>query len=244
MWCKNTQYRTSLTQVLIEYRWNRNKALLIFPSLSPSEFVLFRWLYSLFPLFMSPTCSLSTWNCRNHRWISNCLLRCQRFSSFHLPIVCSFILCSLCGLKSLIFFFEWIQRFKLTHTDAFNSTHAHTFVWVLEYKNHRPDSKFTCCFNCFFCRCTVLRRIFWSAQHCAQKISLHRMRGFYIACWLVGSPLKYMKWFSCYLVSSDKHVHWTCGTWLHADLFVECERRYIRTIFLSTLLFYNSYHMI
>ena len=192
------------------------------------------------------SCSLATWNCRNHRWISNFLPRCKRFSPFSsthtlfahplfMPLVS----------KSLICFLEWNKDSNSPHTDAVNSTPAHTPLNAcrnIKTTDRIQNSRVVPIVS--FSSCTVLSRIFWSAQHSAQKISLHGMRGFCIACWLVGSPLKYIKWFSCYLVSSDKHVHWTCGTWLHADLFVECERRYISTIFLSTLLFYNSHHMI
>ena len=155
------------------------------------------------------------------------------------PLPTIFFLPSTHTLFVHLLFMIWIEISHLlllnkiqtrTHTKALISTSTSTrnFVRVLEHKNHRPDSKFTCCSTIvsFVDVPSWAGYIIKRATLCS-KISLHNMRGFCIACWLVGSPLNWMEWFSCYLVSSDKHVHWTCGTWLHADLFVECERRWI-----------------
>ena len=132
MWCKNTQYRTSPTQVLIEYRWNRNKLSSI--SISILSFLSFLVGYVIFSSFLMSlsSCSLATWNCRNHRWISNSLPRCKRFSPFSsthtlfahplfMPLVS----------KSLICFLEWNKDSNSpTHGCSEFNTRTHTFECV------------------------------------------------------------------------------------------------------------------
>ena len=187
MWCKNTQYRTSPTQVLIEYRWNRNKLSSI--SISILSFLSFLVGYVICSPFLMSLSSCSLSNVK----LSQPPVDIKFFPP--LPTIFFFPSTHTLSVQPLfiiwveishLLFFEWIQRFKPTHTDAFESTHAHTSVWVLVHKNHRPDSKFTCCSNCFFCRRTGLSRIFWSAQHCAQKNLLtenERILHSLLACW-------------------------------------------------------------
>ena len=131
MWCKNTQYRTSPTQVLIEYRWNRNKLSSI--SISILSFLSFLVGYVIFsPFLMSlSSCSLSNVKLSQPPVDIKFLAPLQTIFSFFVhPYFVRSSPVHAISFKISHLLFGMKQRFKFPHTRMQWIQHPHTHLWM------------------------------------------------------------------------------------------------------------------